>query len=50
MKQNKKNIAINFSIDEKLSFADRRSLFESISKETQFGGTLPRSKASKYDE
>ncbi|CAF1347565.1 unnamed protein product [Rotaria magnacalcarata] len=37
-------------IDENMSVADKRNLFETISKDTQFGGTLPRAKTLKYDD
>jgi hypothetical protein len=39
-----------FRIDDKLSVADKRNLFETISKDTQIGGTLPRSKSFKNEE
>jgi hypothetical protein len=41
---------INFRIDEKLSVAEKRSLFETISKDTPIGGTLPRSKSFKNED
>ncbi|CAM4895290.1 unnamed protein product [Rotaria socialis] len=37
-------------IDENMSVADKRNLFETILKDTQFGGTLPRAKPLKYDD
>lgn len=33
-----------------MSVADKRNLFETISKDVQFGGTLPRAKPLKHDE
>jgi hypothetical protein len=39
-----------FRIDENLSVADKRNLFEIITKDKQIGGTLPRSKSFKKEE
>lgn len=39
-----------FRFDEKLSVADKRSLFETISKDGLTGGTLPRSKSFKTED
>lgn len=44
------NLLRNFRVDEKLSVADKRNLFETINKDTQIGGTLPRSKSFKTEE
>ena len=41
---------MDFRFDEKLSVADKRSLFETISKDGQIGGTLPRSKSFKTED
>ncbi|CAF0992532.1 unnamed protein product [Rotaria sordida] len=41
---------ISNEIDENTSVANRRSLFETISKDTQFSGTLPRSKPSQPED
>jgi hypothetical protein len=37
-------------LDEKRSVADKRNLFEIITKDTQIGGTLPRSKSFKNED
>jgi len=37
-------------MDEKKSVADKRSLFETITKDAPFGGTLPRTKSFKNEE
>lgn len=41
---------MDFRLDEKLSVADKKSLFEAISKDGQIGGTLPRSKSFKTED
>ncbi|CAF2819700.1 unnamed protein product [Rotaria sp. Silwood2] len=41
---------ISNEMDENMSVADKKNLFETISKDTQFGGTLPRSKPFKHEE
>ncbi|CAF0986323.1 unnamed protein product [Rotaria sp. Silwood1] len=41
---------ISNEIDENMTVSDKRNLFETISKDTQFGGTLPRSKPFKYED
>jgi len=45
-----KSICIHFRRDRRMSVADKKSLFETISKDTQFGGTLPRSKSFKHED
>jgi hypothetical protein len=39
-----------FRADEKRSVADKRNLFETISKDAPIGGTLPRSKSFKNED
>lgn len=41
---------MNFRVDPTLTVADKKSLFETITKDTQVGGTVPRSKSFKTED